>query len=174
MHACVVNQVRLFTGGSLKHLIFLIALVSSLAFAQEKRDVNEIVLVGTKDPDMISAIRQARASLGEFLALASNPPPNTTEFKLKVMVKDGADTEHFWVIPFRPTASGFEGTLANEPQIVGNVEGGQLLKFTREEISDWGYIKNGRQVGSFTVCALFKKMPKKQSDYYRKNHGFDC
>jgi uncharacterized protein YegJ (DUF2314 family) len=158
----------------MKHLILLAVLISSLAFAQEKRDENEIVLVGTTDPDMISAIKQARSTLNEFLVLSLNPPPNTTGFKLKVMVKDGANTEHFWVIPFRQTSSGFEGILANDPQTVRNVKGGQLLSFQRDVISDWGYIKDGRQVGSFTVCALFKKMPKEQSDYYRKNHGFDC
>ena len=54
------------------------------------------------------------------------------------------------------------------------VRAGQTLKFSRAEISDWGYLKDGRQVGSYTVCVLFKKMPKDQADYYRRNHGFDC
>ena len=51
---------------------------------------------------------------------------------------------------------------------------GQELEFTRDEISDWGYTKNGRQVGSFTVCVLFKTISKEEADYYRENYGFDC
>ncbi|WP_457155848.1 DUF2314 domain-containing protein, partial [Mesorhizobium sp. P5_C1] len=71
-------------------------------------------------------------------------------------------------------ATGFAGTLANEPQSVHNVVAGQELEFTRGDISDWGYTRNGRQVGSFTVCVLFKTMSKEDVDYYRQNYGFDC
>jgi len=141
---------------------------------QAKRDEDEVVLVGTNDPAMVAAIRTARASLDQFLATAAAPPPGTSEFKLKVMVRDGGSTEHFWVSPFRVTPAGFEGTLANAPRVVRNVRAGQLYRFKRDEISDWGYIRDGRQVGSFTVCALFKSMPRDQADYYRRNHGFDC
>jgi uncharacterized protein YegJ (DUF2314 family) len=151
-----------------------LAFVCSLASAQEKRDENEVVFAGESDPDMASAIRQARATLDEFLSIAASPPANASGFKLKAMVKDGPETEHFWVTPFRVTGSGFEGILANQPRVVRNVRAGQVIKFSRAEVSDWGYVRDGRQIGSFTVCALFKKMPKEQSDYYRKNHGFDC
>lgn len=158
----------------MRYLILLFALVGLGAAAQEKRDENEVVFVGTRDADMVAAIRQARATLDEFLAISASPPPGTDGFKLKVMVKDGTETEHFWVTPFYPTSEGFEGILANEPRVVRNVRAGQTLRFTRSEISDWGYTKNGRQIGSYTVCVLFKKMPKHQADYYRTNHGFDC
>ena len=33
---------------------------------------------------------------------------------------------------------------------------------------------NGRQVGGYTVCALFQQMPPDQVKYYRESHGFDC
>ena len=158
----------------MKPALILMAFISSIGLAQQARDENEVVLVGTTDPDMVAAIRQARSTLDEFLALASNPPTGTSHYKLKVMVKDGVQTEHFWVTPFRVVNGGFEGTLANEPKVVRNVRAGQALKFSRAEISDWGYAKNGRQVGSHTVCVLFKKMPQEQADYYRKNYGFDC
>ncbi len=148
------------------------ALASSLAFAQPKGD--RTVRVADTDTTMNAAIAKAQATLDTFLATAAKPPAGTSGYKLKVAVADGADTEHFWVLPFRATEKGFEGTLANDPQIVRNVKSGQTIKFTRKEISDWGYVKNERQVGSFTVCALFKKMSKDEVKYYRDNHGFDC
>lgn len=140
----------------------------------EARDESEVVLVERDDAGMAAAIAQARAKLDEFLAVAANPPAGTSDFKLKVAVRDGADTEHFWVTPFRVAGKGFKGTLANEPQLVSNVEAGEEIEFSRADVSDWGYTRNGRQVGSYTVCVLFEQMPKAQAEYYRKNHGFDC
>src|SRR5688572_14735149 len=147
--------------------LFTVLLLFAGTVDPAERDEGEVVFVNERDPEMIAAIKKARASLDEFLKVAAAPPPGTSEFKLKVMVKDGSDTEHFWVSSFQITASGFQGTLANEPRVVRTVQFGQLIRFTRAEISDWGYVRNGRQVGSFTVCALFPRMPKEQADYYR-------
>lgn len=154
-------------------VVLTLALVAPPGFAQ-KRDENEIVLVGEKDAEMVAAIRQARAGLDEFLKLAEKPPTEVSGLKLKVMVRDPNGTEHFWVSPFRLVGGRFEGILANEPRVVRSMRNGQVVGFARDEISDWGYVRNGRQVGSFTVCVLMKKIPKEQADYYRKNHGFDC
>lgn len=155
--------------------LFAAALATySLVAAPQQRDEGEVVFVGTSDPDMVAAIKQARATLPDFLKLAANPPTGTDGYKLKVMVIDGAKTEHFWVTPFKALPEGFAGILANDPKVVKNVKAGQVVRFDNSLISDWGYTKDGRQVGSFTVCVLFKKMPTDQADYYRKNHGFDC
>lgn len=144
-----------------------------IAHAQ-KRDESEVVNVGKGDPDMAAAIQQARATLPDFLALAAKPPAGTEEYKLKVQVVDGRQTEHFWVTPFEVTPDGFSGVLANSPKVVRNVKAGQVIQFKPSAISDWGYTKDGRQVGSYTVCVLFKKMPAEQANYYRTHHGFDC
>ena len=165
-------------GTRMKFLFVSILLFAANAFAQPtaqpSRDENEIVFVGTTDPDMINAIREARSSLDEFFKLASKPPAGATEFKLKVMVRDANGVEHFWVTPFKALPESFEGRLGNEPRLVKSVKLGQNIRFSRDDISDWGYVRNGRQVGSYTICELFKKMPREQAEYYRKNHGFDC
>lgn len=150
------------------------SLAPILAAAQTADQDDKVIGVTSDDPDMTAAIEQARASLDEFLAISAAPPAETDGFKLKVIIRDGDAVEHFWVMPFYRTADGFEGILANEPQSVTNVVNGQEIKFGREDISDWGYIRNGRQVGSFTVCVLFKKMPKEEADNYRTNYGFAC
>jgi uncharacterized protein YegJ (DUF2314 family) len=135
---------------------------------------DKVVSVAGDDPDMVAAIKQAREGLDAFLALSKAPPKGTEGYKLKVMVRDGSKVEHFWVTPFHTTKNGFEGILANNPETVTNVTAGQNLKFTRKDISDWGYTRNDRQVGSYTVCVLFKKMTKEEADFYRNNYGFDC
>lgn len=135
---------------------------------------DKTVMFSRDDPEMAAATAKALASLDEFLALSAAPPSGTDRFKLKVKVRDGDVTEHFWVIPFRRTETGFVGILANQPAEVHNVVLGQNIEFTRDDISDWGYTSGGRQVGSFTVCVMFKKMSTQEADYMRDKYGFDC
>jgi uncharacterized protein YegJ (DUF2314 family) len=158
----------------MRALLIVILLLPMLAVAQGKRDPNEIFIVETGDPEMDAAIRRARLSLDEFLKTAAAPPPATSGFKLKVAVRDNRNTEHFWVTPFRVTESGFEGILANEPRLVHTVKHGQTYRFTRADITDWGYEHSGRQIGSFTVCVVLGRVPKEQAEFYRREHGFDC
>lgn len=159
---------------SLPLFVLALSLLVAGAARGQTRDENEVLMFSAQDKEMVAAIRNARSSLDTFLELAQNPPPEVSSLRLKVMVTDPNGTEHFWVTRFKPTATGFEGILANEPRIVKSVTHGQLLSFKRADISDWGYIKNGRQVGSFTVCVMLKQAPQEQADYYRKNYGFDC
>jgi uncharacterized protein YegJ (DUF2314 family) len=144
------------------------------AASAQTRDHNEVVLVPNQDRDMANAIAKAQATLDDFLVVWRSRPEGTSGYKLKVRIRDGGISEHFWVQPFRPSGAGFEGILANEPKLVKTVRGGQQISFARSDITDWGYVRDGKQVGSFTVCALFKHAPKEQIDYYRKNYGFDC
>lgn len=156
-------------------LSLMLALAPISAEAQDSSQGDDKTLVvAPDDPDMAAAIAQARASLDEFLALSQAPPPGTGTFKLKVMIRDRNVTEHFWVIPFQRTETGFAGILANEPESIHNVVAGQYIKFNRDDISDWGYTRNGHQVGSFTVCVMFKSMSKEEADYMRSQYGFDC
>lgn len=157
--------------------VFLVAVVFAFtcsAVFPQKRDHNEIIRVPSDDRLMNEAIAKAQATLEQFLSVWRSKSSDTSDFRLKVRVWDGPNAEHFWVAPFRPAQSGFEGILANEPRLVKNVRNGQKISFRREDISDWGYVRDGKQVGSFTVCVMLKTAPTDQSDYYRKNYGFDC
>jgi uncharacterized protein YegJ (DUF2314 family) len=155
-------------------LLLLLLLLPGLAWAQDRRDEDPVFHVSTGDPEMQAAIARARASLDEFLRIAAAQPAGTEDFKLKVAVRDRGLTEHFWVNPFRVTQGGFEGELANEPRVVRNVRYRQTIRFTREQVSDWGYRRNGREVGSFTVCVLLGRMPPAQAEQIRRENGFDC
>ncbi|WP_027055084.1 YegJ family protein [Mesorhizobium erdmanii] len=156
-------------------LSLMLTLLSGLAGAQGTDPGDDKTVIFTPgDPEMKMATAKALARLDEFLSLAEAPPAGADRFKLKVKVRDGNVTEHFWVIPFRRTETGFVGILANQPDEVKNVVLGQNIKFTRDDISHWGYTRDGRQIGSFTVCVMFKRMPKEEADYMRGKYGFDC
>ncbi|WP_244571238.1 DUF2314 domain-containing protein [Mesorhizobium carmichaelinearum] len=97
----------------------MLAFAPELAGAQATDpDDDKTVMFAKDDPEMAVAIAKARASLDEFLALTEAPPSGTGRFKLKVEVRDGDISEHFWVIPFRRTETGFVGILANQPEAV--------------------------------------------------------
>lgn len=135
---------------------------------------DRVVHVASTDKAMQAAIKQAQQTLPGFLVLAANPPAGTEGYRLKVEMSDPNGSEHFWVAPFKIVRGGFLGVIANEPQIVKNVKLGQVVQFKRARISDWGYVRNGRQVGSFTVCVLMTKVPQAEADRYRREFGFDC
>jgi uncharacterized protein YegJ (DUF2314 family) len=134
----------------------------------------ELNICERQNPAISAAVRQAQAGLTDFLKLAAAPPAGTRDSRVQVMVEDGYGIEAFWITHFRPLEQGYIGEVANEPRVVKSVSWGQQLRFTREQVTDWGYLRNGRQVGSFTVCALFKEMPAEQAAFHRSQHGFDC
>lgn len=154
--------------------VFLVAIISNQLYAETSRE-DEIVWAKEDDPEMNKAITQARSTLDSFLSKHKKNPSNIDTYKLKVMVSDSNGVEHFWVLPFKNLGNdNFEGIIANEPRVVRSVENGELINFKRNKITDWGYVQDGKQIGSYTVCALFKSMPKEQVKYYVENHGFEC
>ncbi|KUM26446.1 hypothetical protein AU467_21785 [Mesorhizobium loti] len=161
---------------SARAVLCLLLVSASATAGAQATDPNDdrVTIFAPGDPEMAAATKQALASLDEFLTLADAPPPGTSRFKLKVKVKEGNVTEHFWIVPFRRTETGFVEILSNQPAEVHNVVLGQNIEFSRDDISDWGYTRDGHQVGSFTVCVMFKRMSKEEADYMRGKYGFDC
>lgn len=157
--------------------IYLVAALCALnlaALCVQARDANEVVVAERQDEAIAAAVREAQRGLDDFLHLAAAPPAGTQGFRVQVMVEDEHGIETFWITRFRGLDQGFIGEVANQPRVVKSVTWGQALRFSREQITDWGYLRNGRQVGSFTVCALLKQMPAEQAAFYRDEHGFDC
>ena len=141
-------------------------------------EVSEKQGEGVSDSEMQEAIDHAQSTLDAFLAFTANPEEGMSGFKLKVVLKEGQDAETFWVMPFKRIDEAgkeeFEGPLANTPEVLKNVQLGQVVRFTRKDVADWGFVNRERQIGSFTVCVMFKRIPKQQADYFREHNGFDC
>jgi uncharacterized protein YegJ (DUF2314 family) len=140
----------------------------------EKASRDGIVNVAKTDPDMAAAMRRARASLPEFLALADAPRPGMSGFSVKVGVHEGDRTEFFWIFPFARAEGKFSGTLNNQPRIVRNVQFGQSIGFAESDIVDWLYQDGDKMKGSFTTCAILKHEPRREADALMKQYGLDC
>jgi uncharacterized protein YegJ (DUF2314 family) len=162
------------TQGAFMRLSVLAVLALAPVFAAaQSLPQDRVTHVRNDDSEMNRAIAQAQASLDDFLALARNPPSGADTFKLKVKFSDPNGDEHMWVIPFQQNAKDFSGVLANAPETVRNVQLGQTVHFKRADITDWGYRRDGKQYGSFTVCVLFKHMPPDEVAAFR-SYGFQC
>jgi len=151
--------------------VALLLILPGFVWAQQVSD--QVIRVSAEDPEMNSAITQARASLDTFLLLARNPPQGAENFKLKVKFSDGDENEHMWVTPFEQNGHTFTGVLADTPETIRTVRAWQTVTFDRSDISDWGYERGGKQFGSFTVCVLLKRMSKQEAQQYL-DYGFQC
>ncbi|GAB2899645.1 YegJ family protein [Microbulbifer echini] len=154
-------------------LFYVLLLIPALVNANEKID-DQVVFISEQDKAMNTAIDKARATLNDFFKVADQPPEEASDFKLKVMVSDENGVEHLWFSPFKVIEGGFAGVLVNEPNIIASMSYGKVYAFRESQITDWGYVLNGKQVGSYTVCALFQTMDKSVVEQYRTEHGFEC
>lgn len=158
----------------MKRVLFLPILSLSLhVFAEGKID-DQVRFVSEQDRAMNTAIAEARSSLDEFFATAKSPPEGAEGFKLKVMVSDESGVEHLWFSPFKEIDGGYAGVLVNEPTVIESMKYGEVYAFKTSQITDWGYVLNGKQIGSYTVCVLFKTMEKSVVEQYKRDHGFVC
>jgi uncharacterized protein YegJ (DUF2314 family) len=162
-------------------IVFTAALAApicgSLVMAEtfmEKTQRDELSWVPRNDPDMAAAMRKARATLPEFLALSRAPRPSTTGFSVKVAVHDGSNTEYFWITPFKEQDGRFNGSINNTPRVVKTVKFGQSFDFSEGEIVDWLYVDGGRMKGNYTVCVILKREPKEQAEAAKKRFGLEC
>jgi uncharacterized protein YegJ (DUF2314 family) len=155
-------------------LLCLVFSLGSAVRAQDGKIDDQTRSVSGQDRAMNAAIAQARSTFDDFLALAKNPPPGASGFKIKVMVSDDSGIEHLWFAPFKEVTGGFAGVLVNEPTKIKSMKYGSVYGIRREQITDWGYVQDGKQKGSFTVCALFLTMDKGTVERYKRDHGFEC
>ena len=142
----------------------------------ERAARDEVVRVAAEDPAMRAAIARAQGSLDGFLALLDAAPPHVEHAAVKVGIRDGADTEYFWLGEVRRDGEGFVGTLDNAPRLVRTVRAGQRYRFTRADIVDWLYYdrRENRMIGNFTGCALLAREPPAQAAEFRRAYRLRC
>lgn len=105
--------------GTLPFLI-IVALTSAAGPARAQARMEQLkqndTLVRVKaDADMAAAMKHARTTLPQFLALARDPKPSTSAFALKVGLKDGNGHEFVWVRPFERQGKTYSGSFETIP-----------------------------------------------------------
>ena len=109
------------------------------------------------DPEMNAAIVRAKQTLETFFQVRAAGESGNASFVVKVMLSRGSDLEQVWVWPFRAAGTGYEGILKSHPRFAPELKFGQQITFAREQITDWGYTKNGKNIGYRTMCVVLKR-----------------
>jgi uncharacterized protein YegJ (DUF2314 family) len=130
-----------------------------------KKKPDTLVEDGYDQEEMEAAISRARSELPRFLEAFTSKAG--ADFSVKVPIRDGEDTEHFWMIDIRLDGNEFVGKIGNEPGTVTTVKFGQEYRIKKDEISDWMYMRDGKMYGNYTMRPLLRTMPKEEADYYR-------
>jgi uncharacterized protein YegJ (DUF2314 family) len=121
---------------------------------------------------MEQAISEARATFDEFLIRFNNPQPGDDEFYVKVRIEDQYGIEHFWLNELKLDSEPYSGTIDNEAGIVKKVKFGQKYSFSRNEISDWMYMANGKTQGNYTLRVELESMSEKEAQEIKSKVGW--
>jgi uncharacterized protein YegJ (DUF2314 family) len=140
----------------------------------QRAEKDELAFMDGEHPDMVAAMRKARATLPDFLKLASNPRRTATGFAVKVAVREGGETEYFWISDFRQKDGRFSGRIDNVPRLVKRVRQDEFISFAETDIVDWLYLEHRRMIGNFTSCALLKQERKRDAQAFMKRFGLSC
>lgn len=128
---------------------------------------DKTISVADDDPEMLAAIAKARETLPKFWTEFDHPQPKEENFCLKVKIRDGKETEHFWVDKIEKKDGKISGSIANDPDLVHNVKMGQRVEIPDADISDWFYMRDGKLAGNYTLRVLFKQMPAAEVAKYK-------
>jgi uncharacterized protein YegJ (DUF2314 family) len=138
-----------------------------------KRD--EVFRLPKDDPAMAAAMRKARETLPQFLALWRAPRASTSHFAVKVGINDDANgVEYFWITPFVEKDGRYSGRIDNDPNTVKNVKLGDSIRFGQEEIVDWLYLDGTDMKGNYTACELFRREPRREAEAAIKRFRMSC
>jgi uncharacterized protein YegJ (DUF2314 family) len=156
-------------------LAFLATLACTHSITEREKN-NETTGMQSEALAMRQAAEKAQATLDDFLVKAKHVPAGTKSYAVRVAVKEGRDTEYFWVDEFSWSDGTFTGRINDEPRRVKSIKPGQVYKFSRFDIVDWTYIdeKSGKTFGNFTACALASKEPPAEADGSKRRNGLDC
>jgi uncharacterized protein YegJ (DUF2314 family) len=106
----------------------------------ERANADHVTMVTAEDPAMLRAFARSRKTLDSFLHRLESGDPIIKDPSVKVKIEDNGAVEYFWITDFSATATGFSGSINNDPEAVHSVKLGQVITFPRSQIYDWTYI----------------------------------
>lgn len=122
--------------------------------------------------EMDQAIAESRATFDEFVARARNPQPGDEAFSVKVKLTDSNGTEHIWLNELQLDQTPMLGKITLDAEVLQHVRAGMKVKFTREEVTDWMYMANGKMQGNRTLRVMLKTMPPEKAEEMKAKVGW--
>lgn len=120
---------------------------------------DEVTLIEDDDPDLIAAGERARSDLARLKAHFTRgiPPHERLTVKAKFTDENG-QVEWMWVDVVAFKGSSFEGTLANEPDVITSLREGQKVRVKLADVGDYLHeTKRGERTGGYSIEVMKKR-----------------
>jgi uncharacterized protein YegJ (DUF2314 family) len=131
-----------------------------------------VVHIADDDERMNWAIEKANATLHYFQNCLLAPDPEQQYFSVKVLIDDGVNREHLWLIsPSFDEEGNLYGTVGNKPVYVNSVTVNQKIGIDPRFISDWMIIEDGRLIGGYTIRAIRDGRPDHERPEFDRQVG---
>jgi uncharacterized protein YegJ (DUF2314 family) len=138
---------------SVRHRLSIAAAVASSAVvvvACGPKD--EITPVAPGDPQIAAATEQARATLPMFWSKYDSQEPGVDHFRIKTPMRTPhGGVEHIWVDVVSHSKLAAKGTLANDPDDLGDLKFGSAVVVDEANITDWSYDRGGKTYGGYSI-----------------------
>jgi uncharacterized protein YegJ (DUF2314 family) len=156
-------------------LLPLATLACTQSITERERD-EQMSRLQSEETALRQAEETAQATLDDFLTRAQRQPAGTSSYALKIKLREGRDTESFWVEEFTWSDGAMPARINNEPRLLKGIKPGQIVKFGRSQVADWKYRDEatGKTLGNFAACALLKREPPAQAEEVKRRDGLDC
>ena len=115
------------------------------------------VRVTANDADMEEASQKANSMWSVFVNAFEQRRSDQT-FAVKAPFTDEQETEYMWLIVTEINEETVTGTLDNEPVYLRNVDAGDILTVTLDQVNDWLYTDGNKLIGGFTTEAITRQM----------------
>ena len=115
------------------------------------RDQNDLEPIPVdEDPEMAAAIEQARRHVSHFVDALTNPGSSKRFFSARVLVADGDEVEHLWLVPVQYRDGKFTGRINSDPKKLDSIHFKDEITIEIDKVSDWYYWEGNRSLGHFT------------------------
>ena len=120
------------------------------------------------DPEMAAAIAKAQETLPQFWRCFDQRAHGESNFVLVVRFTDKGRIEHFHTTDFERRDGKTLVTIRSDPKVVSSVKRGDRIEIPAADITDWRYVRDGKEVGLLTAKVLLKHMPVDQAQALKK------
>jgi uncharacterized protein YegJ (DUF2314 family) len=124
------------------------------------------------DVDMNNVILLARKTLNQFDQALTNRDSTQTVFAVKALFDTQNGGEHIWLTEIIKKGGQYSGIINNVPEATREVKLGDTVLVTKDRISDWMYIQNGKLIGGYTIRVTRNKLSESGQKLFDEESGF--
>lgn len=132
-------------------VLLVVPVLVLLPLLARRRRRRSHVQLPDNHPALAPAIARAREEYAHFLRLVAQRPHNADDFCVRVRIAYDKGFEHCWFNRLEVTPYGLTGVLHAGAVTLTNPEFSDPVLIPEGDVTDWGYMTEGRAVGYFTT-----------------------